>query len=139
MPVERFLDTNVLLYGYDLDAAAKREVALGILEAALESASQTAVSVQVLLEFHVNFTRQNHSDEEAEEIIGDFGTFRLIENTKSLFLAGLAAKRRWKLSLWDAMIVAAAQASGAAELYTEDLNHGQDYGGVRVVNPFLNI
>ena len=41
------------------------------------------------------------------------------------------------LSLWDAMILAAAQASNARVLYTEDLNHGQDYGGVRAVNPFL--
>jgi hypothetical protein len=37
----------------------------------------------------------------------------------------------------DAMIVAAAQTSGARELLTEHLNHGQDYGGVRAVNPFL--
>jgi predicted nucleic acid-binding protein len=43
---------------------------------------------------------------------------------------------RWQLSLWDAMILAAAQASGARELLTEDLNHGQNYGGIRVVNPF---
>lgn len=46
------------------------------------------------------------------------------------------AHARWQLSLWDAMIVAAAQASGARELLTEDLNHGQNYGGIRVVNPY---
>ena len=47
-----------------------------------------------------------------------------------------ALQVRWQLSLWDAMILAAAQASGARELLTEDLNHGQNYGGIRVVNPF---
>jgi predicted nucleic acid-binding protein len=35
------------------------------------------------------------------------------------------------------MIVAAAQTSGARELFTEDLNHGQNYGGILVINPFL--
>lgn len=44
---------------------------------------------------------------------------------------------RFQLSLWDAMILAAAQSSGARELLTEDFNHRQDYGGVTAVNPFL--
>lgn len=34
-------------------------------------------------------------------------------------------------------MLAAARASGASELITEDLSHGQNYGGVKVVNPFL--
>ena len=49
---------------------------------------------------------------------------------------GFPYKPRWQLSLWDAMILAAAQASGARELITEDLNHSQDYGGVRAITPF---
>ncbi len=58
---------------------------------------------------------------------------------KGLHLGGKPLTReqaRWPISLWDALILAAARASGAAELITEDLNHGQDYGGVRVINPF---
>ena len=43
---------------------------------------------------------------------------------------------RWQVSFWDGLIVAAAKRSGATELLTEDLNHGQDYGGIRAVNPF---
>ncbi len=49
-----------------------------------------------------------------------------------------AGGKRFRPSLWDAMIVAAARASGASELLTEDLNHGQNYGGVRVRNPFVH-
>jgi predicted nucleic acid-binding protein len=45
-------------------------------------------------------------------------------------------KERWQTSLWDALIIAAARESGATTLISEDLNHGQDYGGVRVLNPF---
>ena len=49
----------------------------------------------------------------------------------------LDEQARWKISLWDSLILAAARASGASELITEDLNHGQDYDGVKVINPFL--
>lgn len=55
-----------------------------------------------------------------------------------LFRAALNDHDRWQISIWDAMILAAARASGASLLITEDLNHGQDYGGVVVKNPFLN-
>ena len=39
----------------------------------------------------------------------------------------------------DATIIAAAQTLGSKILYTEDLTHGQDFDGVRVVNPFLHL
>ena len=51
MPVERFFDTNVLLYGYDLDAPAKRLIAKALIEKAWQYPSRTAISVQVLQEF----------------------------------------------------------------------------------------
>lgn len=54
------------------------------------------------------------------------------------FYCGLQARARWQLSLWDAMIVAAAAQAGAPILYTEDLNHGQFYGSVQAINPFFD-
>lgn len=44
---------------------------------------------------------------------------------------------RYRISFWDALILAAAEDGGAQVRYTEDLNHGQQYGSVRVENPFL--
>ena len=44
---------------------------------------------------------------------------------------------RYRISYWDGAILAAAERLGAEVLYTEDLNHGQAYGTVRVINPFL--
>ena len=60
----------------------------------------------------------------------------MIDNSLALFRLGLTLQARWQTSLWDAMILAAAQTSGACELLTEDFNHGQQYGSVRVINPF---
>ena len=41
-----------------------------------------------------------------------------------------------RINYWDALLVAAAESAGCTELYSEDLNAGQSYSGVRVVNPF---
>jgi predicted nucleic acid-binding protein len=137
MPADRFLDTNILLYGYDLDAPAKRLVAQSLIEQAWLQPGRTAISVQVLQEFHVNFVRYGHSAAEATALVGDFSLWTVVDNSLALLRLGLSMQARWQLSLWDSMILAAAQSSGARELLTEDLNHGQDYGGVRVIDPFL--
>ena len=137
MPAERFLDTNILLYGYDLDAPEKRQIAQSLIEQAWLQPGRTAISVQVLQEFHVNFVRSGHPLAEATLIVGDFSSWMVVENSLALFQRGLWLQSRWQISLWDAMILAAAESSGSRELFTEDLNHGQNYGQVCVINPFL--
>jgi predicted nucleic acid-binding protein len=137
MPAERFLDTNILLYGYDLDAPSKRLVAQAFIEQGWARLGHSAVSVQVLQEFHVNFVRSGHAPAEASAVVGDFSLWPVIDNSLALFRLGLSLQARWQLSLWDAMILAAAKTSGARELLSEDFNHGRDYGGIRAINPFL--
>lgn len=136
MNAARFLDTNILVYAYDLDARAKRAVALHLLEQGWSALGATAISVQVLQELHVNLEKRGVSREESAQIIRDFSPWPVVDDTLELLHAALDEQTRWKLSLWDALILAAARASGAAELVSEDFNHGQDYGGVRAVNPF---
>ena len=85
----------------------------------------------------MEIVRRGHRPEEALALVGDFSLLPVIDNSLALFRLGIALQTRWQLSLWDAMIVAAAQTSGARELFTEDLNHGQNYGGILVINPFL--
>jgi predicted nucleic acid-binding protein len=137
MAAEFFFDTNILLYAYDTDAGQKRKRAAALVTAALAQPSRYALSIQVLQEFFVNFTRAGQNDEAAATLIDDFSNWKIIANTHELFLDGLQARARWQLSLWDAMIVAAAEQSGASVLFTEDLNHGQFYGKVQAINPFL--
>ncbi len=136
MNATRFLDTNVLLYAYDLDAPAKRTVALRFVEQAWTAPGKTAISVQVLQELHVNLEKRGLPRAAASQIIRDYAQWPVVDNTLDLLLAAVGEQVRWKISLWDALILAAARAAGAAELITEDLNHGQDYGGVRAINPF---
>jgi predicted nucleic acid-binding protein len=139
MPAEFFFDTNILLYAYDTDAGEKRTRALPLVAEAFSQPARYALSVQVLQEFFVNCIRKGQSDETAATLIDDFSHWQIIANTHDLFLSGLQARARWQLSLWDAMIVAAAEQAGATTLYTEDLNHGQRYGSVRALNPFVDL
>jgi len=136
MPAKQFLDTNILLYAYDQNAGEKREKAAAIVHDALLSPADTAISVQVLQEFFVNFVRSGQSPETAAQVIDDFSRWTIIPNTFSLFKDGLHLQARWQLSLWDAMILAAAHRSGAPTLITEDLNHGQAYATTTAQNPF---
>lgn len=136
MPVSYFLDTNILLYAYDQDAGSKREIAQRILERAWQNSVRAIISVQVLQEFHVNFIRKGGPPDELSQIIEDLSLWRVVDNNLELFGLGLSIHGKYQISLWDAMIVAAAKKSEADQLLTEDLNHGQDYGGVRIINPF---
>jgi predicted nucleic acid-binding protein len=106
---ERFLDTNILLYGYDLDAPAKRAAAQALIEQVWTQPRNTAISVQVPQEFYINFVRRGHRPEEAASVVDDFLHLPIIDNSMALSRLGMTLQTRWQLSLWDAMIVAAAQ------------------------------
>lgn len=136
MSASKFFDTNILLYAYDLDAPAKRAVALRLVEQAWASPGDTAISVQVLQELQVNLVKRGAPRAEAEQILRDYAHWPVVDNTLDVLFAALDEQARWQLSLWDAIILAAARAAGATELVSEDFSHNQDYGGVRVINPF---
>jgi len=96
-------------------------------------------SAQVLQEFYVNATRKQAlrlSPDEALEILSSMRGFPILPVTDDLVFAAIAVKVRYQISYWDAAIIAAAEALGAHELYSEGMNDGQMYGSVRVVNPF---
>jgi predicted nucleic acid-binding protein len=133
----RFVDTNVLLYAVSSAAAEaeKSERAVAIL-----NASDLALSVQVLQEFYVQATRTTAvtplRHDTAVAFIRTMQRFPVQDLTVPIMHASFTAAVRWRLSYWDAAIVEAARALECEEVLTEDLQHGQDFGGVRVVNPF---
>lgn len=133
----RFVDTNVLLYAASVarEERAKAEIALEVLEG-----DDLALSVQVLQEFYVQATRDGKRDAlthaQAVGLIESWLRFPVQETTVGLVHAALATRDRYKLSYWDAAIVEAARLLGCRIVLTEDLQHGADFGGVAVANPF---
>jgi predicted nucleic acid-binding protein len=94
-------------------------------------------NLQVLQEMHVNLGKRGASQAEATRIVRDLAACPVVDHSLALLQAAMDEQSRWGISLWDALILAAARASGASELITENLNHGQDYAGVRVFTPFI--
>jgi len=133
---KRFIDTNVLLYAYDLESPQKRAQAKKIVEQGWQSLGEAAISVQVLQELQVNLEKRKVPKGEVHQLIYDLSIWPVVDNTLLVFKMALNEQVRWQLSLWDAMILAAARSCGAQELVTEDFSHGQDYEGVRAFNPF---
>lgn len=132
-----FLDTNILLYAITAapEEAKKRSLARDILRR-----DRLALSVQVLQEFYVQATRASRSDplshDEASELIGHWLRFHVVPLTVPVLQNALKLKSVHLISYWDAAIVSAASAAQCPVLFSEDLSHGQDYGGVKVINPF---
>ena len=133
----RFLDTNVLMYAVSTapEEQSRAQTALAILDS-----SDLALSNQVLQEFYVQATHSRKAErlthEQAVLLIESFLRFPVQETTLAIVRAALETKRRFQISYWDAAIIEAAKALGCHVVLSEDLNDGQDFGGVVVENPF---
>ena len=134
---EVFLDTNVLLYAVSSapHEAAERDAARRILQE-----DNWGISVQVLQEFYVNATgklRQTIPPQSTAPFIRLLLERPLVTTTPDLFMRAIEISRRYRISYWDAAIVAAAVNLGCVTLYTQDLNSGQTYEGVEATDPFI--
>jgi predicted nucleic acid-binding protein len=132
-----FVDTNILMYAHDTSAGAKHVRAKALVEDLWRQQSGV-VSTQVLQELCVNLRRKAGHPVDlstAREIVADYLSWDVVTNTGQSILEALQLEEHYQISFWDALVVQAAEASGATVLYSEDLSDGQTYRGVRVVNP----
>lgn len=139
MTVEALVDTNVLLYAASKDPADAAKAALA---AQLLTEVDFGLSLQVVQEFYHNArvkARLGITREQGEQVVGLLLRRPCVLTDVALFGEARHLADRFQLRYWDAAIVAAAKRLGATTLYSEDLNDGQDYGGVRVVNPFMDL
>jgi predicted nucleic acid-binding protein len=133
----RFLDTNIFLYSISRDPAeiARRDRAVALIDA-----DHNALSVQVLQEFYVQATRATRSDSVPHDIaaglIRTWLRFKVQEITVPIVTRALGIKAEHGLPYWDAVILAAANALGCRELYSEDMAHGREVEGTTIINPF---
>ena len=136
--VPSFVDTNVLVYAEDRDAKVKHDVARDLI-VQLWDERQGVLSVQVLQEFYVNVTRKLKkpmTSAKALDIVQEYLTWTVVENTGRILTEAIALQQRAQLSFWDALVVQAAVEAGCDRLYSEDLNAGQQFGTLTIVNPF---
>lgn len=139
MSVECLIDTNVLVYAVDNDPPelVKKKAAMELLAHA-----DFGLSAQVLQEFYVTVTRKIKvplSPDEALAYLVRMEVFPIVPVDAALITEGIRNSVKYRISYWDGAILAAADRLGSKTVYSEDLNHGQRYGTVEVVNPFIGI
>jgi predicted nucleic acid-binding protein len=135
-----FVDTNILVYAYDQSAGVKHLRAQRLLEQLWES-GQGVLSTQVLQEFCINVRRKSGNPlpvEEVRQLVLEYSTWEVVTNTPDSVLRALNIEARFRTSFWDALILQAAEWSGASIVYSEDLAAGHHYGSIQVVNPLAD-
>ncbi len=135
-----FVDTNVLVYRHDSSEAAKQSRADGW-HTFLWRRRLGRLSFQVLQELYATLTRGRGPglDRAAvRDIVANYLQWQPIRIDAGMLRRAWLLEERYGLSFWDALIVAAAQVAECPILLTEDLQHGQDLDGVRVVDPFAS-
>ena len=133
-----FVDTNVFVYAYDHKADEKHQRAQDILRD-LWANRNGCVCIQILQEFYVTVTRKIPNpltSDATAQIISDLATWTVHSPTSTDVLNAIEIQQRHQLSFWDAMVINSAIQLGCDILWSEDLNDGQFYDGVRVSNPF---
>ena len=137
MPGPEFLDTNVLVYAYDVTYPAKQRVAQDLVRKAV--AGGLVISTQVLAEFAATLLHKVIPAPSSVDVIALLDTLapiRLIPPDHEIVRRAVEARAAYGLHFYDGMIVAAAERAGCERIWSEDFNPGQKYFGVSVANPF---
>lgn len=131
-----FIDTNILVYTLDSNDPEKRNWSRNILHK-LVNEHQAVLSTQVLSEFFVVTTKKLQADPIIiKNIIHNLHNMEIVNTDSGLVDEAIDISVIYKLSYWDSLIIAAAEKAQCQFIMSEDLNPGQNYRGIRLVNPF---
>lgn len=134
-----FVDTNILVYAYDIKAGKKRVAAKSLIQSLWENETGV-VSIQVLQELFVTLTQKLANPlphHHAVKIIEDYSSWQVASPSTLDVMEAIKLHKQHGLSFWDAMIVRAAISADCPSLVSEDMRHGQKFGQTGIINPFL--
>ena len=135
-----FLDTNILVYSFDDLQPGKKETALTLIANALQNESGL-ISWQVAQEFLNVSTRKFQTPLKPEDASAYLQKVLMplcrVLPSLDVYQSALDIMQRTRYSFYDCLILAGAQAGSCNILYSEDLQHGQQVDGVKILNPFV--
>jgi predicted nucleic acid-binding protein len=134
-----FVDTNILVYAHASAEGKKHNIAKALIDELWRS-GRGVISAQVLQEFCYVLTRKMRPPRPVPDVVKralDLLNWTIVPGSALLSISALELSESHKVSYWDALIIGAAQTAECSVLYTEDLNNGQQFGSLRVVNPFI--
>ena len=128
------------MYALPSNRSGKKDRAAELLERAISS-GKGVISYQVVQEFFSvafrRFTPRMTFAEAEQYLAATFQPLLVVHSSYFLYMEALTLSRRYSLSWYDSLIVSAASESQCRILYSEDLQHGQSFGSLKVQNPFL--
>jgi predicted nucleic acid-binding protein len=140
MSDKSFLDSNIFIYAYDQREPVKQSIADNLIRG-LAIGGDAVISYQVIHEFFnwalVKGPVKMPQDEAQRYLTVTFRPMLIVASSVALVSDAIRIQDRYRLSWYDSLIVSAAQQAGCDVLYSEDLQHGQQFGPVTVQNPFL--
>jgi len=132
-----FIDTNLFVYTLDKKDEVKQQQARKILKRVMNS-HQPVISTQVIKEFYVAATSKLKADPIIiKNIIHNFHNMEIVNNDLELIEQAIDISIISQVSFWDSLIIAAAEKANCKFVFSEDLNSGQTYRGVMILNPFV--
>lgn len=134
-----FIDTNIIVYAHDNDSPHKQLKAQEIIFSSMR-ATNGVISAQVLSEFFITITSKienTYSVPAAKHEIMLLAYLEVVDIDYDLVLRAVGFQDTYRINYWDGLILAAAERADCNTLFSEDLSHGQTYGGVKCVNPFM--
>lgn len=132
-----FLDTNILVYSLDVTNLRKQRVANDLVTRA--TAGELAISAQVLSELAsilIQKYSSTYSNRDILTILDSLKPIHVLKHDGELVRRAVEAHEAYGIHFYDGMIIAAAERAGSKKIYSEDMNAGQKYFGIEVVDPF---
>lgn len=132
-----FIDTNIIVYANDKKDPVKQQKAITIVKDFMDSGFGV-LSTQVLQEYAVTGLRK--LNQRRDVIIRNLVLLESMEvvlPTPKLVQKAVELRELYQISFWDACIIAQAESAECETILSEDLDPGQFYSGIRLVNPFL--
>jgi predicted nucleic acid-binding protein len=133
-----FVDTNVLVYAVDASEPEKQPRARAWLER-LWRTSRGRLSEQILQEYYVTVTRKLSPGlpaSRARDQVRRYSTWRTVDHDLGLLEHAWHFQGRFRVSWWDALVLAAARRQSCTHVLSEDFTHGADHEGMTVISPF---
>jgi predicted nucleic acid-binding protein len=140
MTGKALIDTNILVYAYDLSESEKQQKSVAVIDrlVVLDSA---VISSQVLAEFFTIVTRKLPEPltlEDAEKRVVHFcQIWSVLQVNEMIIFEAIRGVKTHKFSYWDALIWATARLNQIGTIISEDFSHDSYVEGVRFVNPLI--
>ncbi len=134
--MKSFIDTNIIVYANDSREKGKQAAAVELITGVMRKGTGV-ISTQVLQEYSAVALRKLNQDPHVVlhqlKLLSFFETVTVLP---ALVQRGIEMVLAYGISFWDACILSAAEKAECSKLYSEDLNTGQIYSGIEVVDPF---